>query len=123
MIHDELDSQQSDIESTDDKINDLTQLINQLNDDIKKIRDIETRFLTDFRVRLEKIESRAPPVMKVGRVEVPIELAGVIAGVTALLAAFFVTINKSSILVSPLFLAIVGCVFISSALLKSFKTS
>ena len=122
LIHDEIDSQQSDIDSLNIKINDLTKLITQLNEDIKKIRDIETRFLTDFRVRLEKIENRTPPVMKLGRMEIPIEISGVIAGVIALLAAFFVMIKQNSILVSPVFLTLIGCVFIGSALLKSFKT-
>ncbi|RLF33822.1 MAG: hypothetical protein DRM98_01700 [Thermoplasmata archaeon] len=122
LIHDEIDSQQSDVDSLNIKINDLTKLITQLNEDIKKIRDIETRFLTDFRVRLEKIENRTPPVMKLGRMEIPIEISGVIAGVIALLAAFFVMIKQNSILVSPVFLTLIGCVFIGSALLKSFKT-
>ncbi len=60
--------------------------------------------------------------MKLGRMEIPIEISGVIAGVIALLAAFFVMIKQNSILVSPVFLALIGCVFIGSALLKSFKT-
>lgn len=122
MLQDEFDTQQNELKLFNEIIQECKSSLNDLEGEIKKIKDIETRFLTDFRERLEKIERRAPPTMKLGDMEVPIEIAGVVAGSIALIAAFFVATDQTSIVTSPPFLSIVGCVFIGSALFKSMKS-
>ena len=121
LMHDEIESQNSEIDYIRKKIEEYNTSINELKEEVKKTRDVEAKFLTDFRGRLEKIEQRAPPVMRIGKMEVPIEISGVVAGSIAIIAAGFVAFNQMSILTSPIFLAVVGQVFIGSALLKSFK--
>jgi len=95
--------------------------INTIDENLKKARDLEIKFLTDFRERIEKIEHTAPPIMKIGKMEVPIEISGVIAGFIAIIAALFVNYQMTSFIISPVFLLLVGLIFIASALFKSIK--
>lgn len=121
-IQDELISQQIEVESIKENVGNINKSIVEIKNEIKKTREVETKFLTNFRSRLEIIEKRAPPVMKLGNMEVPIEISGVIAGFIAIFAALFVYLNQTSLLVSPAFLGLVGCVFIGSALFKAAKS-
>ena len=122
VLQDELDSQQNDIMEMKNSFEACSKSLDEIKEEIKQVKDVETKFLSDFRMRLEKIERRAPPVVKLGRMEVPIEIAGVIAGVIAIFAAVFIVLGHISVLTSPVFLSVVGLVFIGSALFKSFKS-
>ena len=121
LLQDEIETHQAELKIIAENIQDINKSLNDVNEEIKKTKDIETKFLTDFNERLGKVERRAPPVMKIGKIEVPIEISGIIAGAIALIAAYFVTIEQTSFLISPLFLGIVGIVFIASAVLKSIR--
>ena len=122
IIHGELVSQQNEISLFKEQADDLNDSLDKIKEEINKTQEFEERFFKDVEERIGKIENRAPPTMKLGRIEVPVEIAGVIAGGIAIIAAFFVMIDKQSILVSPGFLAVVGVVFIGTALLKTVKT-
>jgi DNA repair exonuclease SbcCD ATPase subunit len=121
MIQDELESQQAELKIAEDQIQEITKSINAIDENLKKAHDLEVRFLTDFRERIEKIEHTAPPIMKIGKMEVPIEISGVIAGFIAIIAALFVNYQMTSFIISPVFLLLVGLIFIASALFKSIK--
>ena len=90
-------------------------------EEIKKIRTAEIKILKDFKNRLEKIEKKAPPTMKIGNTEIPIEISGLIAGSISIFAAFLVILNQQNFLISPFFLGTIGLIFISSALFKSIR--
>ncbi len=121
MLQDELESQQAELKIAEDQIQEITKSINTIDENLKKARDLEVKFLTDFRERIEKIEHTAPPIMKIGKMEVPIEISGVIAGFIAIIAALFVNYQMTSFIISPVFLLLVGLIFIASALFKSIK--
>ena len=121
-IQNELVTQQTEVEGINKKIQEITKTLLNIKEEIKKSRDIETKFLTDFRKRLELIEKRAAPIMKLGKLEVPIEISGIVAGLIAIFAALFILMDQTSILVSPAFLGIVGLVFIGSAVFKAVKS-
>jgi len=121
-IQNELVAQQTEVEGINKKIQEINKTLLNIKEEIKKSRDIETKFLTDFRKRLELIEKRAAPIMKLGKLEVPIEISGIVAGLIAIFAALFILMDQTSILVSPAFLGIVGLVFIGSAVFKAVKS-
>ncbi len=122
FLDDKIQSQHAEIQILNEKVNELNKSLDDTYKEIKKTRNIQLKFLADFRKRIEKIEKRSPPTMKIGNTEIPIELSGVIAGAISILAAFLVSFNQQNLLISPAFLATIGLVFISSAIFKSIKS-
>lgn len=123
ILHGEIVSLQNEISLFNEKVDDITSRFSNIKEEIYKTLEYEEQVVKEVNERINRLEKRAPPVMKLGGMEVPIEIAGVIAGGISLLAACLVFFNKQSFLVSPVFLAIVGIVFIGAALLKTIKTS
>lgn len=121
-INDELTAQQTEVDGIKEKIGEINKSIVDIKGEIKKTREIEAKYLTDFKSRIELIEKRAPPVMKLGKIEVPIEISGLIAGFIAIFAALFVYLDETEFLISPMFLGIVGFLFIGSAVFKAVKS-
>lgn len=121
-INDELTAQQTEVDGIKEKIGEINKSIVDIKAEIKKTREIEAKYLTDFKSRIELIEKRAPPVMKLGKIEVPIEISGLIAGFIAIFAALFVYLDETEFLISPMFLGIVGFLFIGSAVFKAVKS-
>jgi len=122
LLQDGIECQEEELKILKDKINEINNSLFEIREDIKKDKEIQIKYLSDFNGRIEKIERRAPPFLKLGKMEVPIEISGVISGFIALFAAFFVYIEQTSFLISPMFLALIGIIFIGSAVLKSIKT-
>ena len=122
LLQDGIECQEEELKIVKDKINEINNSLFEIREDIKKDKEIQIKYLSDFNGRIEKIERRAPPFLKLGKMEVPIEISGVISGFIALFAAFFVYIKQTSFLISPMFLALIGIIFIGSAVLKSIKT-
>ena len=60
--------------------------------------------------------------MKLGNLEIPIEISGIVAGSVALIAAFMVLLNMNSILTTPIFLGFVGILFIGTTIAKTLKS-
>jgi len=121
-LQDELICQQSELDNTKEIIENVNGSIEEIKTDIKNIKEVESKILSDFKSRIEIIEKRAPPVMKLGKMEVPIEISGIVAGFIAIFAALFVAFDQTSLLVSPAFLSLVGCVFMGSAIFKAIKS-
>jgi hypothetical protein len=123
ILHGDLASLQNEISLFNEKVDDINSRFSNIKEEIYKTLEYEEQVVNDVNERISRLENRAPPVMKLGGMEVPIEIAGVIAGGTALFAAVLVVFKQQSFLVSPGFLAFVGIVFIAAALLKTVKTS
>lgn len=123
ILHEELSYLQNEISLFNEKVDDLSDRFSNIKEEIQKTLEYEEQVIGDVDRRICQIENRAPPVMRLGGMEVPIEMAGVIAGGIALFAAFLVLMNQQSFLISPGFLAVVGVLFIGAALLKTAKTA
>jgi len=121
-LDDKIQSQNAETHIVNEKINELNKSLDDTYEEIKKTRNIEIKFLTDFRRRIEKLEKKMPPTLKIGNAEIPVELSGVTAGIISILAAFLVLFNQQNLLISPIFLGIIGLIFISSAIFKSIKS-
>ncbi len=121
LIDGKIQSQHAENEIINEKIKELNKSLDDNYKEIKKTKNLEIKILTDFKRRIEKIEKRAPPTMKIGKTEIPIEISGLIAGSISLLAAFLVSFNQQEILISPTFLGLLGLLFISTTVFKSIK--
>jgi len=123
ILHGELASLQNEISLFNEKADDINSRFSNIKEEIYKTLEYEEQVANDVNERIRKLENRAPPVMKLGSMEVPIEIAGVVAGGIALFAAVLVLFKQQSFLVSPGFLALVGILFIGTALFKTVKTT
>jgi len=120
-LQEELVSQQIEISSLKEKIDELDSLLTSFQEEIKQLQITDSKMLNDVNLRVEKIERREPPMMKLGRMEIPIELTGVIGGILAFIIAILVALGEKEIIISPLFLSLVGFILIGSAVFKTFN--
>ena len=121
IMQEELIALQNDISPLKEKIDGLDSYLSGFKEDLKNLKISDSKFLEDINIRLEKIEQREPLVMKLGNMEIPIEITGIIGGILAFIIAIIVIVGHRDIIVSPLFLTLVGFVLIGSALFKTFN--
>jgi len=77
--------------------------------------------LMDIERRIEKIEKRkGAPVVKVGNVEVPIEITGIVGGLLALLIAIMIFEGYKKLVISPPFVAFIGIVLLIATGVKTY---
>ncbi len=121
IMQEELIAQQTELASLKESMDDLRTSISDITEEMKNDHHQDFTALEDITNRIESIERREPPVMKLGRMEIPIELTGIIGGVLAFTLAILVIIGQKDIILSPLFLFIVGLVLIGSAVFKTLN--
>jgi chromosome segregation ATPase len=121
IMQEELIAVQNDISSLKEKIDGLDSYLSGFKEDLKNLKISDSKLLEDIDIRLEKIERREPLAMKIGKMEIPIEITGIIGGILAFIIAIIVIFGNKDIIVSPLFLTLVGFIFIGSALFKTFN--
>ena len=121
IMQEELISQQTEITSLKEKIGQFSSSLDAITAEIEEGHIYNSRLMERVEYRLEKIERREPPVMKLGRMEIPIEVTGVVGGILAFITAIAIAIGQKEIVISPLFLLLVGFILIGSALFKTFN--
>jgi len=121
VLQEEVTSLQNEISSIKEKISGLDSYLNNFREAVKSSRISDSKQLNDFENRLEKIERRAPPVMKIGDMEIPIEITGIIGGILVFIIAIIVAFGQREIIISPPFLALIGSILIISSLFKMLK--
>jgi len=121
IMQEELVSQENEISSIESQLTTISVSLAEIKEEIKNVHIAETQLSKDMQIRLEKIESREPPMMKIGSMEIPIEFTGVIGGILVFLIAILVIVGQKEIIISPIFLAIVGILLIGSALFKTIN--
>jgi len=121
IMQEEITSLQHDIDALKEKVDEFEPLLNKINENMKIKQIYTSKILEDVNLRLEKIERREPPFMRLGKMEIPIEISGLIGGILAFIIAIIVALGYKEIVISPVFLSIVGIVLIASTLLKTFN--
>jgi len=121
IIRDELVSQQIEITTLKEKIDGVGSSLETITGAANKEGTYNSKLLDEFQLRLEKIERKNPPVMKLGDMEIPIEITGIVGGIIAFIMAVIVAVDQSEIIISPLFLSLIGFILIGSALFKTFS--
>jgi hypothetical protein len=90
--------------------------------ELQTVHTAMSQMNTKIDLRLEHTERREPFVMRLGAMEIPIEFTGILGGLLAFTIAILVLINQKAILLSPLFLFLVGLLLIGSAMVKMVRT-
>jgi len=121
IMQEELISQENEITSLEGQLGTISSSLAEIKEEIQKLQTSETQRSYEMNVRLEKIECREPPVMRIGRMEIPIEFTGVIGGILAFIIAILVVVGQKAIIISPVFLSIVGFLLIGSAVFKTIN--
>jgi len=121
FIQEELIAQQTEIATLKDKLNEVESHLTGFTEEIKHSQVQDSKNLNDFAIRLETIERREPPVMKLAGIEIPIEITGVVGGILAFVLAILVVMDQKEIILSPLFLFLIGLVLFGSAIFKTFR--
>jgi len=121
IMQEEITSLQDDVGVLKGKIDELEPILNKINENIKSKQIYTSKILEDINLRLGKIERREPPFMKLGNMEIPIEITGFIGGILAFIIAIIVALGHKELVISPLFLSLIGVVLIASTLLKTFN--
>ncbi|MFO8077904.1 MAG: hypothetical protein R6U21_04620 [Thermoplasmatota archaeon] len=95
------------------KTNEITtqQRLDQLNEHLKNIQNTVDS--------IQKRQSKRSFSMKVKGQEIPIEISGIIGGVLAFIIAVLIGLGGKNVVVSPVFLAGIGCILIASSLFRS----
>ena len=75
--------------------------------------------IAELERRIERMEKRKTTV-KVGRVEIPIEITGIVGGVFAFIIAALLFEGYKNIVTSPVFCMLAGAVLVSAAALKTY---
>jgi uncharacterized protein YqgV (UPF0045/DUF77 family) len=119
LIKDELINHENDISSIQGQLDTISETLGEIKEGLKQLSTKETQTSVEFQERIGKIERREPPVMKLGDMEIPIEITGIIGGIIAFVIAILVYIGQKEIIVSPLFLVLIGIILIGSAILKT----
>lgn len=129
-LNDEFDTLRSQLIQQDAEMASLITHQQKLLDELKEIKDYldslessQTTLGVELASRMEHVERRAPPVMKLGSKEVPIEITGIIGGLLMFVITILVLAGQKDVLISPVFLAIIGFILIISAILKTLKLS
>ncbi|MEA3458649.1 MAG: hypothetical protein U9R21_08235 [Candidatus Thermoplasmatota archaeon] len=121
IMREELTSQQIEIATLKEKMDGINSSLEIITAAANKEDVYNSKLLDEFQLRLEKIERKNPPVMKLGDMEIPIEITGVMGGIIAFIMAVIVAADQSEIIISPLFLLLIGFILIGSALFKTFN--
>jgi len=122
MLQDDIEVQNAEIEKFKNHIDQLSESIDETNHEMIKIKDSTGKHLINFNDRIEKLERKAPPTMRIGKLEIPIEISGIVAGSIAIIAALMVAMNMVEIITTPLFLGVVGLLFIGATIAKTIKS-
>lgn len=81
-------------------------------------RQVSIQEIADIERRLEGLEKQKPAVTVRG-IEVPIEITGIVGGVLAFIVAGLLHLGYQSVVLSPLFVALLGTVLVLAAAIKT----
>lgn len=121
FMEQQLTTHKHDISQLKKQIDEINKSLVKIKNDVHDFSNYQQQLYNSLQNRLNKLEQSAPMLMRLGSWEIPVEIAGVIAGGISLLAALLVSIGEQGVLITPLFLAFVGVVFIGSALFKTLR--
>ncbi|MEA2054033.1 MAG: hypothetical protein U9O96_02785 [Candidatus Thermoplasmatota archaeon] len=80
---------------------------------------INTKEIADLERRMEKLEKRKATV-KVGKIEVPIEITGIVGGILAFIIAALLFEGYKDLVASPIFVMSAGLILVSAVALKTY---
>ncbi len=120
-LHVELGKQHQEYDTLREEVEGLRQSLPALQHDVHQIHSTVTPMLKQLEIKTLMLAERKPLVMKLGTMEIPIEITGIIGGILAFTIAALVAFDQKAVLLSPMFLTAVGMLLIGSALGKTLR--
>jgi len=120
-LYSELEKRRQEYQALKEQVDELGQVMPSVQHDLQEIHATITPMLQQLEIKAQMLAQRKPLVMKLGAMEIPVEITGVIGGLLAFTIAILVTLNQKAVLLSPVFLAAVGVLLIGSALVKALR--
>ena len=122
LLHNELVNQEAQLGSLKEQLVVVEKMNIAITENLQKVHTAMSQMNTTMELRLNRPERREPFVMRLGTMEIPIEFTGIIGGLLAFTIAILVVINQKAVLLSPVFLFLVGVLLIGFAMLKMIRT-
>jgi hypothetical protein len=122
LLHNELVNQEAQLGSLKEQLVVVEKMNIAITENLQKVHTAMSQMNTTIELRLNRPERREPFVMRLGTMEIPIEFTGIIGGLLAFTIAILVVINQKAVLLSPVFLFLVGVLLIGFAMLKMIRT-
>jgi hypothetical protein len=123
FMQEELVKQRDDLESMKEQLGSITTSLQEIKDQLVELHTTNMQLVGDTTTRLDRIERREPPTLKLAGKEIPIEITGLIGGIIMFFIALIVIIGQKDIIISPIFLSIIGIILIASTIIKTLKLS
>lgn len=122
FLHNELVGQQLEVNELLTQVDALDKTTITLTQELQQAQVILSEAKASMDSQMKQSEQHEPLVMHVGALEIPIEFTGIIGGSLAFVIAFLVFINQKEILLSPVFLVLVGLLLLGFAMVKMFRS-
>jgi hypothetical protein len=122
LLHNGLVKQEQELGLLKEQLVVVEKMNTAITAELQTVHTAMSQMNTTMELRLERTERREPFVMRLGAMEIPIEFTGIIGGLLAFTIAILVAINQKAVLLSPVFLFLVGVLLIGSAMLKMVRT-
>jgi hypothetical protein len=122
LLHNELVQKEPEVQDLKNQLLVVDGKHARLSHDVHAVQSFISQIEEKIRLKMERLERREPLVMRLGTMEVPIEFTGIIGGLLAFTVAILVVLDQKAVLLSPVFLFIVGILLIGSAMLKMIRT-
>jgi len=122
VTHNELVKQEQEILSLKEHLAAFEEKQTGLTKEIYSVHSVVSQMDEKIGLHMQQLNQRELFVMRLGTMEIPIEFTGIIGGLLAFMVALLVVMNQKEVLLSPVFLFIVGIILIGSAMLKMIRT-
>jgi chromosome segregation ATPase len=120
-LHTEIGKQRQENESLKEQVEAMNQLLPSVQRNLQELQESITPMLQQLETKTRLLAERKPLVMKLGAMEIPVEITGVIGGLLAFTIAALVAFGQKAVVLSPVFLAAVGLLLTGSALVKALR--
>ena len=117
----ELEKNKQEYRTLEEQVRELERLLPSVRHDLRELRATITPMREAIEKKTRTVEQPKPLVMKLGALEIPVEVTGIIGGLLAFTVAILVALNQKAVLLSPVFLTAVGLLFLGSALVKTLR--
>jgi hypothetical protein len=118
FLYCELQKREQEFQLLKDHVTEIEQLTPSVRDDLRVVHAKTAQMET----KMQLLEQRKPLMVKLGAMEIPVEVTGIIGGLLAFTIAILVAMNQKAVLLSPVFLTAVGVLLIGSAMLKMIRS-
>ena len=118
-LSDEFTSQKNMITVLKEKFDRIEAAITDNIKELKQHQNQESQATQQINARIVYLEQKEPPILRIGKMKIPIEVTGVIGGILVFLIAILVFVGEKELIVSPLFLTLVGGILLVSAMIKT----